>query len=419
MFRPVFALLLALLASAPVAAAPSAPSVDELVAIALARSPALAALRAQMTAAAAREAPAAALPDPMVEAAFQDVGFPRYTIGKDENSMLGVEVRQGFPYPGKRAARRAAAHAETAERVAELARAERATASQVRAAYARLYALDGEAASLAAARELLDLLSTTASARYSTGQGEQEGLLRAQIEVSRLAERRADLEAERAAAVADLNRLLDRPGAEPIGPVERLPEVTPPAGGWEELAVAGSAEVASMQARIATAERRLNMARLDLRPDLSAGAGFGYRGSFDPMVTLRFGVELPFWRRQKQMPLVAAAEADLTAAREQLRDAQAAARAAAARLSARWRTADEQIRRFREGILPQTSVAIDAARSSYFAGRGDFTTVAQDFQLWLDARAQLARREADRFLAWAELTELTQPIAAPREGTQP
>ena len=65
-----------------------------------------------------------------------------------------------------------------------------------------------------------------------------------------------------------------------------------------------------------------------------------------------------------------------------------------------------------------TSVAVDAARASYLAGRGDFTTVAQDFQLWLDARAQLARREADRYLAWAELAQLTQPIA-PQERTQP
>jgi len=413
-----FVLLLLLLPAAPPAL--PTPPVEELVATALAHSPALAVRRAQVAAAEAREAPAAALADPMVEAAFQDVGFPRSTVGKDENSILGVEVRQGLPYPGKRAARRAAARAETAERRAELARLEREIAAQVRAAYARLYALDGETASLGAARELLQVLSATASSRYSAGQTEQEALLKTQIEVSRLDERVADLAAERAAAVADLNHLLDRPGGEPIGPVDRLPPVTVPGGGWEELAVAGSAEVASRQAAVTTAERRLALARLDLRPDLSAGAGIAYRGSFDPMVTLRFGVELPFWRREKQLPLVTAAEQEVESARAQLREAQAAARAAAARLAARWRTAEEQLRRYREAILPQTSAAVDAARASYLSGRGDFTTVVQDFNLWLDARKQLASREADRFLTWAELDELTPLSRQPSPGgTQP
>ena len=53
--------------------------------------------------------------------------------------------------------------------------------------------------------------------------------------------------------------------------------------------------------------------------------------------------------------------------------------------------------------MPQTSAAVDAARSAYLAGRGDFSTVVEDFELWLEARTELARREADRFATWAEL----------------
>jgi outer membrane protein TolC len=56
--------------------------------------------------------------------------------------------------------------------------------------------------------------------------------------------------------------------------------------------------------------------------------------------------------------------------------------------------------------MPQTSAAFDAARSSYLAGRGDFSAVVEDFNLWLEARVQLARREADRFAAWAEIQSL-------------
>src|SRR6202158_3395487 len=208
-------------------------------------------------------------------------------------------------------ATQAPARAETAVQAAELARAERATATAVRTLYARVYALDGALTSLTAAHELLDLLGATASARYSSGQGEQEALLKAQIEVSRLAERQAELGAQRAAAVAELNRLLDRPGVGALGRVAELPAIVVPAGSWEEQAVAGSPEVAAARGGGGGGARRPGPARRDLRPDFDGGAGLGYRGGLPAVVTLSLGVELPLWRRRKQQPLVRAAEQEL------------------------------------------------------------------------------------------------------------
>jgi outer membrane protein TolC len=88
-------------------------------------------------------------------------------------------------------------------------------------------------------------------------------------------------------------------------------------------------------------------------------------------------------------------------------------RAEAARLSAELRRANAQIVRYREAIVPQTSAAIDAARAAYLAGRGDFTTVIVDFKEWLDARAQMAGREAERFIAWSELQSI---VTSPTEN---
>ena len=81
-------------------------------------------------------------------------------------------------------------------------------------------------------------------------------------------------------------------------------------------------------------------------------------------------------------------------------DAEAMVRSEAASLLAAWQNADEQANRYRQGILPQTSAALAAARSGYLTGRGDFSTVIEDFNLWLEARVALARREADRFIAF-------------------
>jgi outer membrane protein TolC len=194
--------------------------------------------------------------------------------------------------------------------------------------------------------------------------------------------------------------------------------VSAPTSALAELAFASSPEVAVKRAALNAAERRLEVARLELKPNLSAGAALGLRGSFDPAVTLRFGVELPFWRRQKQEPAIRAAERELAVAEADLRDAQAAARAEATGLAAEWQRSEKQIQRYVQAIIPQTSAAMDAARSSYLAGRGDFLTVVDDFRRWLDARVQLASREAERFATWAEIEALIASPAGSQTGKE-
>lgn len=390
-----------------------APPVEQLVAEALSRAPSIAALRARVAAAREMVAPAGALPDPVIEIVLQDVGFPKWTVGREEMSMIGPMVRQDLLYPGKRPARREAASAEAGTRVMELEQVQRQVAAQVRALYARIYALDKEHVALTAAHELGEMLASTAASRYAVGESEQEAVIKAQLQLSRVGERLDDIAAERQALVSGLTRLLDRPGEPVLGEVEVLPPVPEARLPWAELAAANSPAVAVREAVVRVAERRLEAARLELKPNLMAGAGVGLRGQFDPAVTLSFGVEWPLWRKEKQGPMVRAAEQELVAATEELRDAKAAARAEGTRLGSDLARAESQIARYRQAIIPQTSAAVDAARSSYLAGRGDFTTVVLDFKEWLESRTQLAVREAERFIAWSDLQSI---VASPTEN---
>jgi len=180
--------------------------------------------------------------------------------------------------------------------------------------------------------------------------------------------------------------------------------------------VENSPEVAVRRAEVLASERRLRVARLERGPDLLAGAGVGFRGGRDPVVTLRLGMDLPIWGAQRQLPMIRAAEQDLEASRQSLRDAEAGARAEAARLAADWQRAGRQVTRYTQAIEPQASLALDAARAAYTTGRGDFSTVVEDFDLWLEARTGRARREAERFTTWAELQALIGPGGPGDEG---
>ena len=388
----------------------AAPPVDQLVAAALERSPALASLRARLHAAREMVAPAGALPDLMTSVSLQDAGFPKWTVGSEEMSMVSVEVQQNLLYPGKRDARREAARAEVMTRDREIEQLQRQLTAQVRSIYGRVYVLDRETKALDSARQLLDLLQATSASRYSVGATEQEPVIKAQLEISRLNERLDDLTAERRTLVAALNRLLDRAGDTPLGEVQALPPVPPPGGKWEDLAETNSAAIAVRQAEVQAAERRLAAARLELKPNLFAASAFGIRGNLPPVVTLNFGVEWPAWKKDKQAPIARAAEREVEAAKADLRDERASVESEVARLRAEWDRAERQMLRYQQAILPQTSAAMDAARIAYLNGRGDFSTLIEDFKGWLDARVGLARREAERFAVWAQLQLLTAQL---------
>ena len=395
----------------PASGRPVAPPVDELVARALDQSPSLAALRSRLSSARQRVAPAGALPDPMLAVMYQDVGAP---WNPDRAmSMVQVEYTQPLPWLGKLQARRDAAGAEADVGEADIRLLRLRLVSAIRSQVARVYAVDREADALDAAAQLLELAASTVSARYAAGLADQEALVKVRLEGSRLTGRRTDLEAERAELAAELSRLMGEPGAGDLGEVASLPAVTLPTGSLEDLAVANCCRLAVARAAVVAAERKVEAARLEGRPNFLLGVAGGTTFGPEAVITLRFGIELPAFAADKQDALLGAAAADLEAARHEERAAEDTVRAEAATLAARWKRADAQVTLFREAIVPQASVAMDAARAAYVAGRGDFSTLIEDFRIWIDAQLDLSRREADRYSTWAEVQELVTPAVQP------
>lgn len=391
--------------------ADTAPPVEHLVARALSRAPSSAARRARIEAARAALTAADALPDPMVEAEYRAGGFPRYTIGTEPGSMLGASVRQNLLSRGRRRARAAVAEAAIRQGRADLAFWETTLAATTRTLYGDLFALDRERETLDAAAELLDMLEATATARYAAGESDQGAVLRVQLERTRLGERLADLANDRIAVAAALNRLMDDPPETAIGIVAALParEVIAQTAGTPP-SLEASPELAVRQAEIEVASSRVSEAKQDLKLSWSVGTGLFWQGGLDRMAVFSVGIELPFWKKKKQLPLIAAAELDQRAAEADLLDAKAEIHAEAYRLTEAWKTADAQIDRYETALLPQNSAALDATRTSYLVGRGDFVSVLEEFRNWIEIRVGLARRQADRYSARVRLDALLAPV---------
>jgi cobalt-zinc-cadmium efflux system outer membrane protein len=397
----------------------TAPTVDALVARALSRAPSLAAQRERLSAATALVEAATALPDPVVEFEYRSAGFPRYTIGSDPMSMAGAAVRQPLLTRGRRDARHSLAVALVGQRHAQTDNVACDLIMAVREQYARLYELDREEETLADAQQIADLLIATASSRYAAGTADQAAVLRAQLERTRLGERQADLRTERRIAAAVLNRLTNDPPDTPIGRVRTLPDLGPPPaaiGGVSlpEVASGMAPEIAVRKATIDVAGREVEAARQELHSSLTVGAGLYWQGGLDRTAVFTVGVDLPFWKTHKQLPMLAAAEHELQAARADLETSAAEARTEVATLVAEWQLADEQLARYRTAILPQSSATFDATRVSYLGGRADFAALAEEFRRWMEVRVEVARREAARYSARARLDIM---LAPPEHGT--
>ncbi len=383
--------------------AQAAPTVEELVREALAVNPSLEEVRLLLAEAKVNEIPAGTLPDPMVEFMLSDARFPRFTVGKEEMSMLGVTVRQDLRYPGKLSSRKQQAQAETVVREAELVRLQAQMVAAIRETYAQLYALDSELEKLEQALDLVQVLQETAQARYAAGFTTQEAAVKAVLVKTRLQERKADLGRQRVEALAMLNRFCNRPLNSPLGVVRNLPSDLPLPENWPDVAWERSPEIHVLEAEVLAAAREVEVAKNDLKPNVFATAGLGSRGSFGAVATLGVGLEWPFWREQKQKPQLQAAQLRLSAAQARLAAVRAAVREAMEKNLAAWRNAQEQQQRYQQEILPLAVAALDAARAAFLTGQVDFSTVIEDFNVWLEAQVGLAQRQAQAFAAWARI----------------
>ena len=341
-----------------------------------------------------RIAPARTLPDPFLSFNYQNDGWA-FTLGERDMTFLGAMFSQPLPWPGKLrlAGEEAALRAEEVK-AGTVGRARLSVEARVRRAYYE-YLL---------ARDLLDLIedrsrswreiSSIVRERYAVGLGVQQDVLRAQVEVLRLDEARADQDAQAANRRAELNRLLGRPQDDPIDSDQRLdfrPEV-PALSALIAAARGKSPELAALDRSIEADRSRVLLTKKEFLPDFVASGGPMYRGSLDPMWQVGLGVTLPIHVGSRQKPRLAAAEAEL-------RSDQSRSSSAALELEFRTRERFQNLnaalrvaRLYSEGVLPMDQLSLESAIASYRTGQVPFVTVLEALNtLYADRAIYLTR----------------------------
>lgn len=393
------------------------PVLDSLIREALGRSPDLA-RSSELIAAEKEKIPQArALPDPTLSLGIQNDGFQKIQVGEMETSYYQVMLTQPFYWPGKRGTKADVARLGAEVSEANLARERLTLRADVKRAYYGLLLVRDQRRLLDLQEPLLEQAEAIAKTRYEVGQGSQVDLLRAQLARTRLSQTRLALASEERTALANLNRLRAMPPETSIPTTQSLGQLPDPAPIHAESdAVQESPELNSAQLGLQQAERSLDLARLNRRPDFTVSAGVMPRGKLDPMWTFNVGVSLPLWSRNKQQRAVAEQEFRRQAQDSQLEGLGHLLQERTHERAARLDSELAVLRLYREGLLVQSEGAFQASLAQYEAGKAPFASALEALNGWIADQSGLLQTQAQAqaiAIAQEELTlGPTLPIGA-------
>src|SRR5260370_21263350 len=353
---------------------------------------------------------AGALPDTQVMVQQLNVGSPRPFAGytNSDFAYIGLGVAQEFPWPGKRKLRQEAAGLQAQAMSAQTEAVSRTVVEQLKIAYYRLAYLQHTLTILLRDDKLLSEMEQIAESRYRVGKGNQQEVLKAQLQHTRILQEINMHHREVAEQQAQIKRLLGRPQDSPDVVTEPLRERPLPPDSVELLRQAGerNPEVAALKAVADRADTRIELSRSELRPDF--GVEYMYQNTdrkFRDYYMATFTVTLPN-RGRRRAELAQAMEEQKAAgaaldAETQRRRAEAHEQYEIAQLSS------EQLKIYREGLMPQAEATFRSAMAGYESNRQDFETLLSSFRDVLDFEEQYQKELSDHESALARLESLT------------
>lgn len=402
----------ALIASAAIAQSPVPLGLHEAETLALTNEPGQAALNARSAALAERAVVVGQLPDPVLRVGMNNYPFESGDFSTEAMTNAMIGVRQEFP-PGETRSISTRQYQSMAAELEQNADARgRDVLAAARVSWLELYYWDRAHALISESRPFFADLATITRSLYAVGRKNQQDLLRAELELSRLDDRVIEIERRRTGARAALGEWVginaERPIAAGLPEWSRVPplEILHSELLQHPILKAADAQIDARNAGIDLAEQRS-------KAGWALEAGYNYREGFMPdgeprsdMISVNVTVGLPFFRKKSVDSTLSAALYERSAAeasRQQLR------RRLKSQLDAeyaRWQDLTRRMSLYEERILGQTEGQARAALLAYQSDKGDFADVMRGYIDDLNSRLDHIRLQVERAQSYATLANL-------------
>jgi cobalt-zinc-cadmium efflux system outer membrane protein len=382
-------------------------NVDQLIDEALQNNPEILAAKQKWEVFKEKVPQARALPDPMLGLGI--ISLPTNFSFRDEDmTMKEISISQMFPFFGKRrlmgemAGKEAeAVYNEIQEKVNRIIR-------EVKTAYYDLSHVYRTTEVVQRNKGIMENFAKIAETRYSVGEGIQQDVLKAHVEVSKMVDELIMLGQRKRALEAKLSALLDRPPETQVGEPEEVVfrKLSFTIEELQKTAVDINPTLMGMKKMIEAKEKAYALAKREYYPDFNFKFAYGQRDNGPEMkrrdmLTGMMELNIPIFYKTKQDRKVAETKADVLNWEAQYRAMRNEILFMVADMTAMANQRERQYELYRTGIIPQASLQVQSAMSAYRVGKADCLTL-------LDSQLTLYRYEIEYHQA---ITEYEKSVA--------
>jgi outer membrane protein TolC len=351
-----------------------------------------------------------AFPDSQVMVQHFSVGSPRPFSGysNSEFAYIGLGASQEIPYPGKRALRAQVANQEAESRRFQVDSTRRSVVDQLKADYFHLAYLQETLGILERNDEVVRDVQKITESRYSVGQGNQQEVLKAQLQHTKILQEITMHHREVGQMQAQLKQLLNRAQESPD--IQTLPLTLRPipytASQLMDLAKQRNPDIQAQQQMVKQGDSQVELSRKEFRPDFNVQYMWQHtNGDTRDYYMATFGINLP--NRGRRKAELAQAEANREQAKRMLEAEQQKRLAEVQDQFVVAQTSAEQLKIYKEGLIPQSEATFRSAQAAYQSGKQDFETMLNAFLDVLSMQIEYQRELADHETALAQLEALT------------
>ena len=351
-----------------------------------------------------------ALPEIQLSVQQFSVGSPRPFAGYSNSDFayIGFGVSQEIPYAGKRELRGRAAEREADSMEAQTDSVRRMVVGNLKMVYFQLAYIQQTRGVLQRSDEVLNQVQEAAEARYRVGQGNQQDVLKAQLQHTKILQEIAHHHREEGLLEAQIKQVLGRPqeSADIVAETLTVRGLLYSAAELLQKAREQNPDVHAKQASIRKQETQVELAHKNFRPDFNVQYAYEHNGSqARDYYMATFGVRLP--NRGRQKAELAEAKQNQERARQELDAESQRVFSEVQQQYVRAKTSEERLKIYSDGLVPQSEATFQSALSAYQSNRQDFESLLSGFldvlNLDLEYRNELMEHES----ALAELERLT------------
>jgi cobalt-zinc-cadmium efflux system outer membrane protein len=378
-----------------------------------AENPALAEIQARAEAMAAIPSQVGSLPDPIVS--FNALNLPTDTFDVDQEPMTQLQfgVSQKIPYPGKLALKERVATHQAQAATSNVDEMRLRLNRDIKTLWWRLFFLDRSLDVIDINTNLLRQFIEIAQTKYKVGQGLQQDVLLAQLELSKLLDQNIQLVSSRKQEAARLNALL----SQAINTAIVLPSLKDIDVDLPMLKTMTSIFDIAQRDRPALAEKRLlidaatanqELAERDVYPDFNVGAAYGFREGNNingrdraDFVSLKIGINVPLFADRKQKQAISQRRSEVKQQQYALQDSWLTIQADITSTLADYERRQQQILLYNTGVLPQARLTVSSMLAGYQVNKVDFLNLI---------RAQITLYNYETKL-WQSISEAKSALA--------